>query len=175
MDNALHSVFKHTIQDIYNSEKQIAAALPKMRDAAQNEDLREALQNHLIETDGHVRRIEEVCRLLGFETGNVTCQATTGLIKEAQEMMREFPSGPSGDAAIIANAQKVEHYEICNYGTAISWAEEMGHDKEAIKLLKETLKEESGANEKLNHIATHHVNKDAKEAEPVGSVRASLI
>jgi ferritin-like metal-binding protein YciE len=174
MDNALHQVLEHTIQDIYNSEVQITNALPKMLDAARNEDLREALSDHLGETRVHVQRISEVCRILGIPTGNVTCQATAGLIREAQEQLDKFGPGPAGDAAIIANCQKVEHYEISNYGTVIEWAEEMKH-KEVIDLLKETIKEESAANERLTKIAKKEVNEAAMEAVPVGSSRAGLI
>lgn len=175
MNNALHAVFKDTIQDMYNSETQITAALPKMQEAAQNSDLKQAISDHLAETREHVRRLEEVCSILGFETGNVTCQATAGLIREAKEQMEKFGKGPGGDAAIIACAQTVEHYEICRYGTVIEWAEEMEHDKDAIKLLKETLKEESAANEKLNKIATHQVNEEALNAQPVSTGGARLI
>jgi ferritin-like metal-binding protein YciE len=175
MNNALHAIFKHTIQDIYNSETQLTAALPKMAEAAQNEDLKEAINAHLDETREQVRRIEEVCRILGFGTGNVTCQGTAGLVREAQEQMQEFGAGPGGDAAIIACAQKVEHYEICGYGTVIEWAKEMDHDREAIKLLEETLKEESAANEMLTKIAKKQVNEAAMEAEFAGATKARLI
>ena len=175
MNNGLHAVFVHNIQDIYNSEKQITAALPKMRYAAQNPDLRDALDQHLSETQEQVRRIEEVCRILGIQTGNVTCQATSGLIREAQEQMEEFGTGPTGDAAIIGCAQKVEHYEIANYGTVIAWAEEMNHDQDAIKLLKETLKEEGHANEMLTKIAKKEVNEAATAVEYAGAPKARLI
>ena len=174
MDNALHQVFEHTIQDIYNSEVQLTAALPKMLDTARNQDLREAISEHLNQTQEHVQRIRQVCQMLGMETGNVTCQATAGLIREAQEQMDEFGSGPAGDAAIIACAQKVEHYEICNYGTVIEWAETMGH-KNVLDLLKETLEEESEANERLTKIARKKVNEAAMEAVPVGTSGARLI
>jgi ferritin-like metal-binding protein YciE len=174
MDNALHQVFVHTIQDIYNSEVQIAAALPKMLQAARNEDLREAISDHLEETREHVQRIEEVCRLLDIPTGNVTCQATAGLIREADEQLEKFGPGPAGDAAIIACAQKVEHYEIANYGTVIEWAKEMGHN-EVLKPLNETLEEESKANERLNRIARKEVNEAAREARPVGASSVNLL
>jgi ferritin-like metal-binding protein YciE len=166
MNNDLHGVFTHNIQDIYNSEKQIVAALPKMYDNAQNEDLKEALNAHLGETQEHVQRIEEVCRILGIDTGNVTCQATAGLIREAQEQMEEFGPGLAGDAAIIGCAQKVEHYEISNYGTVIEWAKQLDCEKDAIKLLEKTIEEESGANQKLNKIAEKQVNEAAL---PVGT------
>jgi ferritin-like metal-binding protein YciE len=164
-NNALFAVFKHTLQDIYNSETQIASALPDMMQAAQSPDLRQALGDHLTETQEHVRRVSEACSLFGIETGNVTCQATAGLVREAKEQIQEFAPGPAGDVAIIACAQKVEHYEICGYGTVIEWAEKLDVDHDGIKLLKENLKDEANANEKLNHIATHHVNKDALEAQ----------
>lgn len=168
MTNALFDVFQHTIQDIYNSEKQITVALPKMIDAARNADLREALSDHLSETQNQVRRIEQVCQILGFRTGDVTCQGTAGLVREAQEQMEKFCPGPGCDAAIIANCQKVEHYEICGYGTVIEWAKKMDIDGDAIDLLEETLKEESSANEKLNKIATKQVNEDAMKAQAMG-------
>jgi len=174
-NNALFAVLKHTIQDIYNSETQIVTALPDMQRNAQNPDLREAIGNHLMETREHVQRIVEVCRILGFDTGNTTCQATAGLIREAKEQMEKFAPGPGGDPAIIACAQKVEHYEICGYGTVIEWAEKLDLDGDAIKLLKETLKEESHANEKLNKIATHEVNEAAMEAQFAGAGPARLI
>ncbi len=112
--------------------------------------------------------------MLGFSPGNVTCQATAGLIREAEEQMAKFCPGPGGDAAIIACAQKVEHYEICGYGTVIEWAETMGH-KDVLSLLKDTLEEESAANEKLSKIAKKSVNQAAMEAVPATPTGAALL
>jgi ferritin-like metal-binding protein YciE len=168
MNNALREVFVNQIQDIYNSEYQILSALPKMQAAAINPNLRDALGDHLQETREQLARVEQICRILGIPTGNVTCQATSGLIREASEQMEKFGSSPAGDAAIIACAQKVEHYEISNYGTAIEWANLL--DEHEVKgFLKDTLKEEQAADNRLNKVAKHEVNEAAANAAVVTS------
>jgi ferritin-like metal-binding protein YciE len=174
MNNALRDVFVHTIQDIYNSESQLVTAIGKMQQAALNPDLKEALGDHLGETKTQLNRIEQVCRILGIQPGGVTCQATSGLIREAQEQMEKFGRGPAGDAAIIACAQKVEHYEISNYGTVMEWADKL--DEGDVKnLLQQTFKEEQEADNRLNKIAKHEVNDAALNAISARSSSASLI
>ncbi len=173
MTNGLRDVFNHTIQDIYNSELQLTKALPKMQSNAVNADLREAIGDHLAETQTQLGRVEQVCRILGIPTGDVTCQATAGLVKEAQEQMEKFGSSSAGDAAIIACAQKVEHYEIANYGTVIEWAGLLD-ERDVKDLLKETFKEEEQADNRLNKIAKHSVNDAALNALSVGSSSAHL-
>lgn len=160
-DKTLKDVFQDTIKDIYNSEQQLLKAMPKLMDAAQNPRLKEAIGNHIKQTEEHVRRVEQVCGKLGFDPGGVVCQATVGLIKEAQEHIEEFAGNAAGDAAIVACAQKNEHYEIANYGTVITWAEQLGIDESIIELLEETLQEEEDTDELLTEIAEEEVNPAA--------------
>ncbi len=160
-DKTLNDVFQDTIKDIYNSEQQLLKAMPKLQDAAQNPRLKEAIGKHITQTEEHVRRVEQVCQKLGFDPGGVVCQATVGLVKEAQEHIEEFAGNAAGDAAIIACAQKNEHYEIANYGTVITWAEELGVDDDVIELLEQTLEEEEETDDLLTEIAEEEINPAA--------------
>ena len=144
MDNDLHELFLDELADLYSAEKQLTKALPKMIKAVQSEELKTAIEEHLAETEGHVQRLEEAAKSLGETLKRKTCAAMEGLIEEASELLEEQKGKSSLDAAIIAAAQKVEHYEIASYGTVRAWAEQMGHD-EAVSLLKETLDEERAA------------------------------
>ncbi len=153
------------MKDIYNSEQQLLKAMPKLQEAAQNPKLKEAIGKHITQTEEQVRRIEEVAKILGFDPGGVVCQATVGLIKEAQEHIEEFAGNAAGDAAIIACAQKNEHYEIANYGTVITWAEQLGLDEKAIDLLEETLEEEEETDDLLTQIAEEEINPAAAAAK----------
>jgi len=152
MDQSLHELFLDQLADLQNAEKQLTRALPKMIEAANSEELRDAIKSHLKETEGHVSRLEEVAKVLDENLRQKTCPAMEGLIEEAGDLMQEQKGKPSLDAAIIAAAQKVEHYEIASYGTVRAWAEQMGH-QEAVDLLQQTLDEESAADEKLTQIA----------------------
>ena len=163
-DNPLHEVFLDEIADIHNAERQLLQALPRMAKAAQSEELREAFESHLAETEQHVQRIEEAMESLGETLKRKKCKAMEGLIEEAKEMMEEFKGEPSIDAVLIAAAQKVEHYEIATYGTLCTWAEQMGHS-EALELFKENLAQEKEADEKLTEIAETSANAAAEEAE----------
>lgn len=158
MAKTLNDVFQDTVKDIYNSEQQLLKAMPKLQEAAQNPRLKEAIGTHIIQTQEHVRRIEQVAQKLGFDPNGVVCQGTLGLVKEAQEHIAEFGGSPAGDAAIIACAQKNEHYEIANYGTVITWAEQLGLDDEAIDLLEKTLQEEEETDDLLTQIAEEEIN-----------------
>ena len=160
-DKTLKDVFQDTVKDIYNSEQQFLKAMPKMQEAAQNPKLKEAIGKHIAQTEEHVRRVEQVAELLGFDPKGVVCQATVGLVKEAQEHIEEFAGNAAGDAAIIACAQKNEHYEIANYGTVITWAEQLGLDEKAIDLLEETLQEEEETDDLLTELAEDEVNPAA--------------
>lgn len=151
-DKSFHELFLDELRDIYNAEKQLTKALPKMVKAASSRELEEALASHLEETEGQVERLEQVFESLGETARGKKCVGMEGLIEEADEALKELPEGARRDAKIIAGAQRVEHYEISAYGTARAWAEEMGHD-EAVRLLTETLDEEAAADEKLNEIA----------------------
>lgn len=153
----LKELFQHTVQDIYSSEKLLLKAMPDLRDAARDPQLKQAIETHISQTEEHVRRIEQLAQSLGFEPGGVTCQATVGLVKEAQEHIEEFGGTEAGDAAIIASAQKAEHYEICNYGTVTSWADQLGYE-DAVTLLEMTLEEEEQTDDLLTELAESRAN-----------------
>ena len=161
MSNDLHELFLDELADVYSAEQQLIKALPKMVDAAQSDELRQAFESHLEETRGHVTRLREVAKTLDESLENKTCAAMQGLIKEAGELMEEQKDSTALDAALIAAGQKVEHYEIASYGTLIAWAEEMGHE-EAVEVLNQTLEEEEAADEKLSSIARSDANPKAK-------------
>lgn len=148
----LNDVFTEQIEDLYSAETQLVSALPKMASAASDEKLQKAIQTHLEQTRRHVQRLQEIKDDLGI-TGSQRCKGMAGLLEEGEEVLGEPGSGPSKDAAIIAAAQRVEHYEIAAYGTARTLADELGLDA-ARKLLNETLDEESQADELLTKIAT---------------------
>lgn len=164
-EKTLNDVFQDTVKDIYNSEQQLLKAMPKLMDAAQNPKLKEAIKTHIAQTEEHVRRIEQVAEKLGFDPNGVVCQGTMGLVKEAQEHIEEFAGNAAGDAAIVAAAQKNEHYEIANYGTVITWAEQLGLDETAIDLLEETLQEEEETDDLLTQLAEEEINPAAVGAK----------
>jgi ferritin-like metal-binding protein YciE len=161
-DNNLHELFLDELSDLYSAEKQLTKALPKMLKAAHSDELKKAIESHLKETEGHVDRLEEIFQALDEKLKRKTCAAMEGLVKEASELLQEQKGKSSLDAAIIAAAQKVEHYEIASYGTVRSWAEQMGHE-EAVELLKATLEEESAADQKLTEIAESLANETAEK------------
>ena len=148
----LHELFVDELKDIYDAEKQLTKALPKMAKAAESEELRAAFEEHLEITRMQVNRLEEVFKSLGLAARGKTCEGMKGLIAEGQEMMSELEQGATLDAALIASAQKVEHYEIASYGTLATFAEIMGH-QDAKDLLGQTLDEEKEADEKLTQVA----------------------
>jgi len=154
----------HGLQDIYYAENQITKALPQMIDKATNRDLATGLKNHLEETNKQIERLDQVFKKLGQEPKGTTCPAIDGLIKEADETAGEIEDKAVLDAAIVANCQAVEHYEIARYGTLIAWAESAGHD-EIVRLLTTNLNEEHAANTKLNTVALRKgVNRKASAA-----------
>jgi ferritin-like metal-binding protein YciE len=154
----------HGLRDIYYAEQQITKALPKMIDKATNRDLSNGLKNHLEETKRQIERLENVFAKLGKQPSGTQCPAIDGLIKEADETASEIEDKSVLDAAIVANAQAVEHYEICRYGTLIAWAEALGHD-EIVRFLTTNLNEEHAANTKLNTVALRKgVNTKASNA-----------
>jgi ferritin-like metal-binding protein YciE len=151
----------HGLHDIYYAEQQIIEALPKMIDQATNRDLAQGLKNHLEETRTQVERLDQVFKKLGKTPQSTDCPAIDGLIKEADNTAGEVEDKSVLDAAIIANAQAVEHYEIARYGTLIAWAEELGHD-DIVRFLTTNLNEEKAANTKLNTMALRRgVNRKA--------------
>lgn len=149
----------HVLQDIYYAENQIKKALPDMIEQATNRDLTAAFKSHLAQTEKQIARLEECFELLGKEPKGTTCPAIDGIIKEANEVAGECEK-KALDAALIAAAQAVEHYEITRYGSLIAWSEELGHDAIA-KLLTTTLKEEQATDKKLSQIGERKVNLKA--------------
>jgi ferritin-like metal-binding protein YciE len=150
--STLNDVFHEQIEDLYSAETQLVEALPQIADAASDEKLRDAITSHLDETRGHVDRLRQIKQALGI-SGSQQCKGMAGLLQEGQEVVGEPGAGAAKDAAIIAAAQRVEHYEIAAYGTARTLAGELGYD-DAKKLLDETLDEESAADKLLTKIAT---------------------
>lgn len=149
---SLKDLFGHQLKDLYSAETQLIDALPEMADKADSPQLKEAFSSHLEETKGHKERLEKVCEKLGIEPTGETCKAMQGLIKESKDMMREDATAEVMDAGLIADAQRVEHYEIAGYGTACSFAERLGYD-DLKDILGETLTEEKSADEKLIQLS----------------------
>ena len=159
----LDDLFYETLKDIYYAERQILKALPKMARAAQDEKLKTAFQDHKEETEGQSERLKQVFEIIGKRARGKTCDAIEGIISEGEEIMEEFKDTPALDAGLLAAAQAVEHYEISRYGTLRSWAQQLGL-KDAVKLLEETLAEESKTDEKLTGLAKTAVNSAAQKA-----------
>jgi len=149
----LEDLFLDELKDIFDAEKQLLKALPKMAKAASSDDLREAFENHLGETEGQVERLERVFDSLQKPARGKKCEAMEGLIKEGAELMEEDAAPTVLDAGLICAAQKVEHYEMAGYGTLVTWARILGYD-DAVTLLEETLGEEKAADEKLTEVAS---------------------
>lgn len=156
----LDDLFVHTLQDIYYAEHQILKALPKMIGKATDSELKDALSEHLEQTKGHVRRLEQVFEMHGAEAKAVDCPAIDGIIKEANEIVGDIGDKQVLDAAIVAAAQAVEHYEITRYGTLATWAKQLGRD-DCAAVLVETLEEEKEADEILTDVAKGRVNAEA--------------
>lgn len=156
----LEDLFEHQLKDLYSAETQLIDALPKMVKSATDPKLKKAFEGHLEETKNQKKRLEEVCKELNIDPKGETCKAMQGLIKEAESFIKEKKDEDVNNAGLIAEAQRVEHYEISGYGTAIRYAKELGHKKIASKL-KETLDEEYGADDKLNVMAEQRLNRKA--------------
>ena len=156
----MDDLFLHVVQDIYYAENQIVKSLPDMIEKATNRDLTTALKSHLGETEKQIKRLEQVFELLGKDPEGTDCPAIDGILKEAEEIAGEVDDKKVLDAAIIAAAQAVEHYEITRYGTLVAWAEELGR-ADVAKLLQTTLNEEKAADKKLTGIAEKKVNLKA--------------
>jgi ferritin-like metal-binding protein YciE len=159
LDN-LKKLYIEELRDLYSAENQLLKALPKMAKGAASDELKQAFENHLEETEGHVERLEEIFEDLDESPKGKTCQAMKGLVEEGSEILEEEGEESVLDAGIIAAAQKVEHYEIASYGTVRTFAKLLG-EKEAVKLLQQTLDEEGAADEKLNELAEDIVNPEA--------------
>lgn len=149
------------LKDLYWAEKALVKNLPKMAKNATSAKLKEAVNGHLAETKGQVTRLEDAFKALKLKPQAVKCDAMDGLLKEAEGILEETEPGPVRDAAIIAAAQKVEHYEIASYGTLATYAKLLGH-KEVLALLLETLKEEKSCDKDLTKLAKSEINVKAK-------------
>ncbi len=153
----LQKLFLTELADIYDAEKQLVNALPKLAKAAQADQLRSAFEEHLGQTEQHVERLESIFSLFSTRPKAKKCQAMDGIVEEGEKVVKEFKSTAALDAALIGAAQKSEHYEMASYGCLCSWAEELGN-QEAVNLLKETLAEEKTADHKLTELAEARAN-----------------
>jgi ferritin-like metal-binding protein YciE len=167
--SVLHDAFLDELRDLYDAEKQLTRALPKMAKCASAAPLAEAFESHLKETTGHIERLEEVFESLDETARGKKCEGIAGIIEEGKAIMEEDFDEPTMDACLIAAGQRAEHYEMAAYGTLVAWAEAMGHG-DAARILREILEEEKAADEKLSSLAEGGINQqaaDAGEEEPV--------
>jgi ferritin-like metal-binding protein YciE len=164
---SLDDVLHEQVMDLLSAEKQLVAALPKVAAAASSPELKDAIKEHLEETKTHVKRLEEVQGMLGV-SGATTCKGMQGLVAEGEEVIGKGGDPTAKDAAIIASAQRIEHYEIAGYGTARTLAGELDYG-DAERLLNETLDEESAADKLLTRIATGGMFKSGVNKAAVAS------
>ncbi|WP_265515931.1 ferritin-like domain-containing protein [Nitratireductor luteus] len=158
----MDDLFVHTLRDIYYAEKQILKALPKMIDKATSTELKNGFEKHRKETEDHISNVEEVFRMHGTEAKGVDCPAIDGIIQEAEEVAGEVEDKQVLDAALIAAAQAVEHYEMTRYGTLITWAQQLGRN-DCADVLKRNLTQEKATDEKLTQLAKNRINVAAAE------------
>ena len=159
----LHDAFMDELRDLYDAERQLTKALPKLAKASSNPELRTAFEAHLEETRGHVDRLEEVFGSLDEKVRGKHCDGIAGIIDEGKTIMEEDFDESTMDACLIAAGQRAEHYEMAAYGTLVAWARVMGHD-DAADLLQQTLDEEKAADEKLSALAEEGINQAAADA-----------
>ena len=161
---SLDDLLVHELQDIYDAEKQIMKALPKMAKDATHPELRAAFEEHLEQTEGQIERLEQVFKLLGLPAKGKKCDGMAGLIEGGKKMMEQDAEPSVKDAALIAAAQKVEHYEIASYGCVCTYAEMLGYEQ-VHDLLGQNLDEEETTDEKLTILAESVINAEAEEAD----------
>ena len=156
----MEDLFLEQVEDLYDAEKRLVKALPKMAEASTSQSLRQAFESHLMETEGHVSRLESIFRTLGQDPKTHTCDAMKGLISEGEDMVSDIDQSSLRDAGLIAAANRVEHYEIAAYGSARTFAQ---HPRlsEAASLLEQTLQEEKKADQKLTQLAENMINDEA--------------
>jgi ferritin-like metal-binding protein YciE len=157
---SLKDLFVHLLKDMYYAEKQILKALPKMAKKADSDELRQAFEHHLKETEGQVDRLEQVFELCGIKAAGKSCPAIKGILEEGAEGMKDAKDPDVLDAGMIADAQAVEHYEIARYGTMIAWANQLGMG-DAANLLQQNLDQEYGADRLLTDLAEGRLNRQA--------------
>jgi ferritin-like metal-binding protein YciE len=166
--NSMDELFLNELKDVYNAEKQLVAALPRMAKAAQSPKLQQAITKHLRETEGHVKRLEQILRSLGEPLRGKKCKGMEGLIEEGKEILEEEGAPEVIDAAIISAAQRVEHYEIAAYGCLRTYALLLGNT-EADRLLQQTLAEEEATDKALTALGEGGINQAAVAAVGAGS------
>ena len=164
--DTMDDLFLEQIEDLYDAEKRLVKALPKMAEASTSPALRQAVESHLEQTRGHVQRLETIFRQLGKDPKAETCEAMKGLIEEGEDTIGDIDNLALRDAGVIAAANRVEHYEIAAYGSARSFAKTLGY-QEAVSLLEQTLHEEKEADQKLTSIAESAVNQEALRSSHV--------
>lgn len=160
----LHDLFLDELRDLYDAERQLTKALPKLAKGSASPDLRSAIESHLEETRGHVERLERAFQMLDERARGKHCAGIAGIIEEGGDLLAEDLGDNVMDAGIIAGAQRAEHYEMAAYGSVIAWAKAMGHDDVA-SLLAETLEEEKAADAKLTELAEGGINEAAATGE----------
>ncbi|MBX6366240.1 MAG: ferritin-like domain-containing protein [Gemmatimonadetes bacterium] len=156
----LNDLFQHELKDLYSAEQQILKVLPKMADATSHDELRRAFQEHEQVTREQVRRLETIADDLGFELKGTKCKGIEGILDEGKDVLKADADPSTRDAALIGQAQRVEHYEIAGYGTARTYARRLGYDR-AAELLQTTLEEEGNTDQRLTQLAESLVNPDA--------------
>ena len=156
-DKNLESLFYDSLKDVYYAERKIVKALPKMARAASSDALKQAFEKHKVELEGHVERLQQVFEIFGKRAVGKTCPAIDGILEEGEEVLDEYKGAPALDAALVASAQAVEHYEIARYGTLKRWAQLLELPK-AVDLLDATLQEEAATDEALSALADSDAN-----------------
>lgn len=156
----LEELFVQQIEDLYDAEKRLVRALPKMAEASTSSQLRQAFESHLQQTQGHVQRLEQVFREINKDPKAQTCDAMKGLISEGEDMISHIEESPLRDAGLISAANRVEHYEMAGYGSAKAFAQTLGLSS-AVALLEQTLQEEKMADQKLTSLAESSINSEA--------------
>lgn len=156
----LEALFLHSLKDIFFAEQQILKALPTMAEAAESEELRNAFEAHASETQEQIRRIERIFEIIGQKPQAVPCEGILGIIKEGQTLLQEFTGGDAFEAALIASAQAIEHYEIARYGTLSAWARQLDLT-EVADLIEDSLEEEADTDELLSELAESAINPEA--------------
>jgi len=167
----MDDLFLVQVKDLYDAEKQLVKALPKMAKAASSQELRQGFQEHLDQTKGHVSRLEQIFDQLGQKASGTKCEGMAGLIAEGEEIVDEVEQSPLRDAGLIGAAQKVEHYEIAGYGTLKTFAQMLGR-RQVVTLLEQTLNEEKQTDQRLTQLAESMINEEAIQ---VGSSGGSAL
>jgi len=170
--DSLREVYLEDLKDIYNAEQQLTKALPKLANNTTSPQLKKLIETHLEETEGHVKRLEEVFEMLDEKPKGKHCAGIAGIVEESSDLMKEDVDGAVLDAGIIAGAQRAEHYEIAAYGSVMAWAKVLGL-RDIASLLSETLEEEKAADEKLTALAEKAINRQASGSSAGESEEAS--